>query len=253
MLQALPPLTSTLRYGDVRQTDTAALASVVHALAERVIAGLGPACAGVDYEAAEALADEIVAATQALGVLADEADSGGLVDDWWAALRQLPDRHDVAPLIAGTVTRLSLSAERMSAQETEERLGRALARGTEPADAAHWLEGFLRLRLRLQLRLRLRFGNNPKLGGSGLVLATSSGLFKLIDSWLVGLPAEYFEQVLPLLRRTTATFSTGERQQIAERVRNGASSVLFGGGDDLDVERAALVEPIVLAILGIEQ
>ena len=87
---------------------------------------------------------------------------------------------------------------------------------------------------------------------SGLVLATSSGLFKLIDSWLVSLPAEYFAQVLPLLRRATSTFSTGERRQIAERVRNGASSVLFGGGDDLDTDRAALVEPIVLTILGIE-
>jgi hypothetical protein len=246
MLRALPPLASTLRYGDVRQTDTAALASVVRALAERVTVGLHPACAGVDYEAAEALADDIVAATQALGVLANGAEGGRLVDDWWAALRQLPDRDDVARLIAGTCTRLSLSAERMSVEETEERLGRALARGTEPADAAHWIEGFLRL------RLRLRFGNNPNLGGSGLVLATSAGLFRLIDSWLIGLPAEYFEQVLPLLRRTTSTFSTGERRQIAERVRNGASSVLFGGGDDLDAERAALVEPIVLAILGIE-
>ena len=78
----------------------------------------------------------------------------------------------------------------------------------------------------------LRLGKNPKLGGSGLVLATSSGLFKLIDSWLIGLPHEYFEQVLPLLRRTTSTFSTGERRQIAERVRTGASSVLFGGSDD---------------------
>ena len=39
----------------------------------------------------------------------------------------------------------------------------------------------------------------------------------LIDSWLTALPAEYFEQVLPLLRRTTAMFSAGERRQIAER------------------------------------
>jgi hypothetical protein len=237
MLRALPPLAATLRYGDVRQTDTAALASVVRALAERVTIGLGPACTGVDDEPAEALADEIVAATQALGVLADEPGGGGLVDDWWAALRQLPDRQDVANLIAGTCTRLSLSAERMSVQETEERLRRALARGTEPAAAAHWLEGFL----------------SPKLGGSGLVLATSSRLFGLIDSWLTGLPAEYFAQVLPLLRRTTSTFSTGERRQIAERVRTGASSILFGGSDDLDAERAAMVEPIVLTILGIEQ
>ena len=105
--------------------------------------------------------------------------------------------------------------------------------------AAQWIEGFLRLKL------------SPELGGSGLVLATSTRLFGLIDSWLTGLPAEYFEQVLPLLRRTTSTFSTGERRQIAERVRTGGAAVLLGSTDELDAERAALVEPVVLAILGI--
>jgi hypothetical protein len=91
------------------------------------------------------------------------------------------------------------------------------------------------------------------LGGSGLVLATSVRLFGLIDMWLTSLPNEYFAQVLPLLRRTTSTFSTGERRQIAERVRSGRASVLSGQGGDLDLSRAALVEPVVLAILGIEQ
>jgi hypothetical protein len=236
MLGALPPLASTLRYGDVRRTDTAALASVVRALAERVTVGLAPACAGLDDEAARALAEQIVAATQALGVLIAEAAGSGLLEDWWAALEAVPHNRDVAQLIAGTCTRLSLSAERMSVRETEERLGRALARGTEPADAARWIEGFL----------------SPRLSGSGLVLATSSRLFGLIDSWLTALPAQYFAQVLPLLRRTTSSFSTPERRQIAERVRTGASSVLFGGSDEVDDERAALVEPILRSILGID-
>ena len=46
----------------------------------------------------------------------------------------------------------------MSVPQAEEGLARALARGTAPADAAQWIEGFL----------------SPKLGGSGLVLATSA-------------------------------------------------------------------------------
>ena len=83
------------------------------------------------------------------------------------------------------------------------------------------------------------------------MLATSARLFGLVDTWLTSLPAEYFAQVLPLLRRTTAAFSTGERRQIAERVRTGRAAVLLGSNDELDAERAALVEPVVLAILGI--
>jgi hypothetical protein len=152
-------------------------------------------------------------------------------------LKLVVDRREVAPLIAGTATRLTLNAERMSVEDAEARLARALARGVEPADAAQWIEGFL----------------SPKLGGSGLVLATSSRLFGLVDTWLTSLSADYFAQVLPLLRRTTSTFSKGERRQIAERVRTGASSILLGASDELDAERAALVEPVVLAILGIER
>ena len=214
MLRALPPLASTVRYGDVRHTDTTALARVVGAIAERVTAGLGPACAGLDDEAAGAVASAIVAATQAIGMLSDEPNAG-LVADWWAALRKVLDRRDVANLIAGTCTRLLLNAERMDIDEATDRLGRGLARGTEPAEAAHWIEGFLR--------------PGPQSGGAGLVLATVGPLFGLIDDWLTALPPDYFAQVLPLLRRTTSTFSSGERHQIAERVRSGDSAAALLG------------------------
>jgi len=81
------------------------------------------------------------------------------------------------------------------------------------------------------------------------LLATSGRLFELIDAWLAELPADYFVQVLPLLRRTTATFSPAERRQIGERARSGKVSLLLGAGDALDVSRARLVEPLVRLIL----
>jgi hypothetical protein len=236
MLRALPPLASTVRYGDVRQTDTSALAGVVRAIAERVTAGLGPACAGLDDEAAADVAGAIVSATQAIGVLTD-APNAGLVIDWWAALRKVLDRRDLASLIAGTCTRLMLNAEHMAIDEVADRLGRGLARGTEPADAARWIEGFL--------------SPTPQRGGAGLVLATAGPLFGLIDDWLTSLSPDYFAHVLPLLRRTTSSFSSGERSQIAERVQSGDTPLMPGSSDDLDLDRAALVEPIVRAILGI--
>jgi hypothetical protein len=131
---------------------------------------------------------------------------------------------------------LLLRAEQLTHDEVAHRLGGALARGAEPASAAYWLEGFL--------------GG----GGGGLELATSGRLFALVDAWLVDLPADHFAQVLPLLRRTTSVFSTAERRHIAERVRSGASGLSTAAvDDDLDAERAALVEPIVYRILGIER
>ena len=45
-----------------------------------------------------------------------------------------------ANLIAGTCTRLLLNAERVAVEQVADRLGRALARGTDPANAARWIE-----------------------------------------------------------------------------------------------------------------
>ena len=227
MLRAVSPLASTLRYGDVRQTDTSAIARVVWALAERSIVGLAPACIGLDDEAAQAFARDLAAASRALASL----ENASLLDDWWAALGRLVEREGVPGLVAGTCSRLLLSAERTTHEQVADRLARALARGAEPAAAAGWLEGFL--------------------SSSGLVLATSSRLFRIVDDWLADLPDEYFANVLPLLRRTTSTFSTGERRQIAERVRHGQAAQALGS-DELDLERAALVEPILRRLLGVD-
>lgn len=53
LAQALPALVRSLRYGDVRGTDTGALAEVAEGLAERVFVGLPAACAALDADAAE--------------------------------------------------------------------------------------------------------------------------------------------------------------------------------------------------------
>jgi hypothetical protein len=235
MLRALPPLAATVRYGDVRRTDTTALAGVVHALLERVTVGLAPASVGLDDDAAAALSSALLAATQALDLLVPVGDAAR-DDDWWAALRVLDARPATAPLVAGTAARLVLNAERATPAEAATSMRRALARGTDPAAAARWLEGFL----------------SPGLGGAGLVLATSSQLFPLLDEWLAGLSPDYFTQVLPMIRRTTAQFSTGERRQIAERARTGVAPLIAATSDDLDVVRAAHVEPLLRRLLGLD-
>ncbi|WP_439795147.1 DUF5682 family protein, partial [Streptomyces hygroscopicus] len=47
LAQALPALVRSVRYGDVRGTDTAALEEVAVGLAERILVGLPPACVGL--------------------------------------------------------------------------------------------------------------------------------------------------------------------------------------------------------------
>ncbi|MEU3280043.1 DUF5682 family protein [Streptomyces antibioticus] len=69
LAQALPALVRSLRYGDVRGTDTRALAEVAAGLAERVFVGLPPACAALDGEAAEEMRRHVDAVHGVVGLL----------------------------------------------------------------------------------------------------------------------------------------------------------------------------------------
>ncbi|WP_369218194.1 DUF5682 family protein, partial [Streptomyces flavofungini] len=76
LAQALPALVRSLRYGDVRGTDTAALGEVAVGLAERVFVGLPGACAGLDADAALEMRGHVDAVHQAVGLLG-EFGAGG--------------------------------------------------------------------------------------------------------------------------------------------------------------------------------
>jgi hypothetical protein len=71
LAQALPALVRSLRYGDVRGTDTRALAEVAAGLAERVFVGLPPACAALDTEAAEEMRRHVDAVHGAVALLGE--------------------------------------------------------------------------------------------------------------------------------------------------------------------------------------
>lgn len=71
LAQALPALVRSLRYGDVRGTDTRALTEVAAGLAERIFVGLPPACAALDAEAAEDMRRHVDAVHGAVGLLGD--------------------------------------------------------------------------------------------------------------------------------------------------------------------------------------
>ena len=73
LAQALPALVRSLRYGDVRGTDTRALAEVAAGLAERVFVGLPPACAALDTDAAEEMRRHVDAVHGAVGLLGEAA------------------------------------------------------------------------------------------------------------------------------------------------------------------------------------
>jgi hypothetical protein len=196
LMTAVPALARSLRYGDVRGTDTDALAAVLTGLVTRIRLGLPGALTGLDDDAARSLRDHLDQVHEAIVLLADRLQ---LREEWLDTLRRLVDRPDLPGLLGGRLARLLRDAGTFDADEVELRLARALTIGVPAANGAAYVEGFI--------------------AGGGLLLVHDEALLALVDRWLTGLPDDTFTAVLPLLRRTFAAFATPERRAVGERVR----------------------------------
>ncbi|MFF9039912.1 DUF5682 family protein [Streptomyces sp. NPDC014892] len=283
LAQALPALVRSLRYGDVRATDTRALAEVAAGLAERVFVGLPPACAALDAEAAQEMRRHVDAVHGAVGLLADAVPGeraardeaaqgervvrdeavqgepavrdgavqgeravrgGGLRPRWHSVLHVLSVRDTVPGVVRGRAVRLLLDDGELAQDEAARLMGLVLSPGTAPADAASWIEGFV--------------GGGS---GGGMLLVHDERLLGLVDAWLTGVPADAFTDVLPLLRRTFSAYEPGVRRTLGELVRRGpgrrTSATAGGGGipgfaDELDGDRADALLPVVRLLLGLD-
>ncbi|WP_405692848.1 DUF5682 family protein [Streptomyces sp. NBC_01185] len=245
LADALPALARSLRYGDVRATDTTALGEVAVGLAERVCVGLPSACTGLDADAAAEAHRRMDAVHTAIALLAGAVRADGLPERWAAVLRTLSGGDAVAGVIRGRATRLLLDDGRLSGSDAARVMGLALSPGTAPAGAAAWIEGFV-----------------GGAAGGGLLLVHDERLLGLVDTWLTGVPADAFTDVLPLVRRTFSAYEPGVRRTLGELVRRGPGAGTARGergegvpaapgfGEALDEERADAVVPVLRLLLG---
>ncbi|CAM5271383.1 putative protein OS=Streptomyces tendae OX=1932 GN=GUR47_16730 PE=4 SV=1 [Streptomyces tendae] len=243
LAQALPALVRSLRYGDVRGTDTGALAEVAGA-SPSASSSACPPWAALDADAAEEMRGHVDAVHTAVGLLGDAPapGRGDLGSRWRAVLRTLSARDTVPGTVRGRAVRLLLDDGELAPDEAARLMGLVLSRGTPPADAAAWIEGFV--------------GGGS---GGGMLLLHDDRLLALVDAWLTGVPADAFTDVLPLLRRTFSGFEPGVRRSLGELVRRGpeargsvttAGSGIPGFAAGLDTERADAVLPVVRLLLG---
>ncbi|MEU1801106.1 DUF5682 family protein [Streptomyces sp. NPDC019937] len=257
LAQALPALVRSVRYGDVRGTDTAALGEVATGLAERILVGLPPACVGLDADGAADMLRHLEAVHRAVGLLPEPTPSEPSADDslrarWAAVLRVIAGREGTPAtpgLLRGRAARLLLDDGRLAEDEAARLMRLALSPGTAPPEAASWIEGFI--------------GGGA---GGGPLLVHDERLLGLIDGWLTSVPAGAFTDVLPLLRRTFSAYDTGVRRTLGELVRRGpgpaagepgavggeAAPAAPGFGPGLDADRAAAVVPTVRLLLGLD-
>jgi hypothetical protein len=228
LMDALPALARTLRYGDVRRTDVPALRDVTDGLVTRICVGLPAALVRLDEAAAAAMRDRLDAVHAAIALL----DHPEPTARWYDTLALLSTRDDLHGLLAGRITRLLVDAGRLDADDAGRRMSLVLTVGVPVARAAAWIEGFLT--------------------GDGLLLVHDERLLRLVDGWLTGIAPEAFVEALPLLRRTFSEYPAPQRRQIGERaVRMGEHSARPADRDGgIDDERADLVRPTLAALLG---
>ncbi len=205
LMDALPALARAHRYGDVRGTDTTALAAVADTMVVRICAGLTPAVTGLDAESARQMRQRMDRVHHAIGLLSADRDPSSLAepevgadrrDDWFAVLAGMLDRSDVPSEVAGRVVRVLFDAGRIA--DGPQRVHRALSYGTPAGDKAAWVDGFF--------------------ADGALLLIHDLELRGLVDGWVAGLSDTEFTDVLPLVRRTFSTFSPPERRLIGERL-----------------------------------
>ena len=226
LIDTLGPLARTLRYGDVRATDSAAISQVFDGLAVRVFAGVVDACRSLDDQAAQVMADRLSSMQAALAL----CDHAGRHATWPAVILQVTDRPDVHGLVQGRAARLLHDSGSWSMTNVERRMSRALSVGTAPARGAAFVEGFL--------------------AGSGTVLVHDRELLQIVDEWVRTLGSDAFVQTVPLLRRTFGSFDPAERRQLGMLLSNGDAELAQGFGDGIDNDRTAAVMTTVRMMLG---
>lgn len=224
LMAALPTLTRTLRYGDVRGTDVSALVDVADSLLIRICTGLAVAVTGLDDPSAEEFREHLDKVHSAV-MVRDDRDASAR---WLQAMASVIDRDDVNGLLVGRMVRLLRDSGSITETAAAQRLSRALSVGSTPTAKAGWVDGFL--------------------GGGGLVLVHDRALLTLIDTWVRQLREQDFIDTLPLLRRTFGAFEAGERRAIGQAVRGGRRVETTV---ETDARRGRAAMAVVADILGV--
>ncbi|WP_166830949.1 DUF5682 family protein [Thalassoroseus pseudoceratinae] len=234
LMHAMPPLARVARYSDVRGTRAEQIEPILVGIFERITVGLAPACASLDDDAAERMLTGIGHVNESLDTIAKTDQT----DEWQQCLRRLMTRN-IHPLLRGWCVRVLLEKAAITDDELDTLARRALSSANPPDACAHWVTGLLR--------------------GSGLLLLHQDSVWRVFDRWLSGLDAETFIEMLPMIRRAFADFSSPERRQMGEKVKHLATdsasekpATTATESATLNTERARKVLPVLAHILGVK-
>jgi hypothetical protein len=228
LMEAVPPLADIVRYGNVRNTNSAVVLNIVRSMCTRIAIGLPNAVSNINEDAAAAIFPFIQSIKDAIALLQQE----DITQLWQQSVEATAHAPATAPVISGYATRLLYDYTLLEGDALVKLFHYRMSSAVAANLSAAWLEGFLK--------------------GSGTVLLVDEGLWQLVNSWVAQLEAAQFTEVLPLLRRTFSTFTSPERRKIGERAKAGNVSPtnLKKNETDFDADRGKLGIPVVMTLLG---
>ena len=232
LMEALPVLADILRYGDTRQTNTAAVEALIRHIIPRIAIGLPVAILNIEEEVARDWLNRIVDSNRAVSMLNEPE----FHTEWNRSLLQVSKAGPAHPLLKGLSVRTLFDKAVLDEGEAATQMQFALSLQEESEQGALWLEGFLY--------------------GSGLLLIHMPSLWQILDQWIAGMSQPVFDATLPLLRRSFASFSPPEREKMLSLAKGQSKGlkpeVKDPASTSFDQQRAKVVLPTVKLLLGLE-
>jgi hypothetical protein len=230
LMRAAVPLANILRYGTARKLPKEALTKLVTGMAAEICAGLGPACRGLNEDAARDMFSAMQYFDGAIGLFEVKTH----LEAWQRELASVSGDSLAAPFLRGFAQRRLYDSQAASLETTASALSRAMSPAVPAQEAGAWAEGFLT--------------------GAAQVLLHDPRLLGIIDEWLGALSEEALMELLPMLRRAVGSFDAMERRRLMEIVRRGpaapAQQAAAAGDDPQTSARFEQALPLIKTILG---
>jgi len=227
LMDAIPSLIDSLRYGNTRGIDLQQIEQVCQEILPRIFIGLPVICINVSIDLADDIYERLVKLNYAIQIL-DEAEFS---EAWVECLKLISGDDKINPKLRAISARLLFDKSIYDIDATSKRMHFELSRSVPAMQIAYWLEGFL--------------------FGSAQILIHNPAFWQILDDWIELIKEDHFLEIVPILRRTFSSFSAAERKKMMGYVLHGRKEKVKVQ-KTLDKERVGNVLPILGRILGLE-
>ena len=226
LMEAIPLLIDSLRYGNTRGLDLGQIEQVCKEILPRIFIGLPVVCINVAIDLADKIYERIVKLNYAIQILNDQE----YLESWIECLKLISADENINPKLRAIGTRLLFDKNVFDIDATSTRMLFELSRSVPAMQIAYWLEGFLH--------------------GSAQILIHNASFWQILDDWIELIKEDHFMEIVPILRRTFSSFSTAERKKMMGYVLNGRKEKVKVQ-KTLDKERVGNILGMMERILGL--